>query len=360
MRCRSVRQHAGGTVYVGVNATRKGAPRGVENPEGAVVFLRKEMERNITPQLDARVDVVQSLGAPIVRVSVPTGPDKPYALAQTQILVRQEGETDEAVRDEIVQLVLGGRQAAAIAEVEQTLGPVPETVKEPVPAYEQLGIFAEPPASDLPLPSVGVEIIAVEERQATRYFTIRDLRNGGTVQNVTPASARKLWSYAITQHLTHPVDPAGVTWQGEFGLWKAERRAKKLRYDLALRQPDGTLRVFYGVTEDGMTGPWAVFLKVGAAVAVEAITEDGFEGEATQALEPGILAEVDVLPKAEAGAEAKPKAKPRRRHPRGAVRPESQGDAEAKPGVKPEPPVIVETDVRSELVAFEVEGRAYD
>ena len=114
----------GGTVYVGVSATRKTAARGVENPEGAVAFLKKEIERNITPQLEARVDLMQSLGASIVRVSVPNGPDKPYALAQTRVYVRQEGETNEAMRDELVHLVLAGRQAGAIAEVEQTLAPV--------------------------------------------------------------------------------------------------------------------------------------------------------------------------------------------------------------------------------------------
>ena len=215
--------------------------------------------------------------------------------------MRQEGETNEAVRDEIVQLVLGGRQAAAIAEVEQTLGPVSAEAKEPVIVSES---DVQPPAyltTDLPLPSIGVEIIAAEERQGARYFTIRDLRNGSTVQNVTAASARKLWSYAITQYLTHPVDPAAVTWRGDFGLWKAERRAKKLRYDLALRQEDapGGLRVFYGVTEDGMTGPWAQFLKaeVKNVVDVDDSDDDGLRRSRT--------VEVDV----------EPKAKPRRRRP---------------------------------------------
>ena len=304
----------GGTVYVGVSATRKTAARGVENPEGAVVFLKKELERNIIPQLDARVDIVQSLGASIVRVTVPSGPDKPYAVNQTQIYVRQEGETSEAVRDEIIQLVLGGRQAAAIAEVEQTFGPVSAEAKEPVIVSES---DVQPPAyltTDLPLPSIGVEIISVEERQGARYFTIRDLRNGSTVQNVTAASARKLWSYAITQYLTHPVDPAAVTWRGEFGLWKAERRAKKLRYDLAVRQEEapGGLRVFYGVTEDGMTGPWAQFLK---AEIKSDIDIDSDEDD-------------DEMPEVE--GEVKAKAKPRRRRPRGGVRREPLAEAEVE------------------------------
>jgi hypothetical protein len=110
-------------------------------------------------------------------------------------------------------------------------------------------------------PTIGVEILSSEERKGNRYFDIRDLRNGNSVQNVTPASARRLWSYAINQYLSKPVDPNGVSWRGEYGLWRAEKRAKRWRYDLVLRGEDGALRVFYGVTSDGMPGPWQQFLR---------------------------------------------------------------------------------------------------
>ena len=452
----------GGTVYIGASAARKGAPRGIDDPQGAVIQLKRELEASITPPLACRVDVMQSQGASIVRVGVPNGGDKPYALRQTHIYVRQEGETSEAVRDEIVQLVLGTRSPAqpqlisepvapvivapaakeltpsaakpgtgellpketkpgvsaepaaaakaprrrrrrgaqtpstapgAIAEgaVEPKVVPVePEPAPEPMAAAPQMpveaeavtpepapaaqparrrrrrtaapsGAKAEPaaetsievpapagepelptaevavveptavgqvepagtesgavksPASaeakkparqprkrqpkaekpspvaaepepviavpeasteeeaapessvasdELPniaeAPAIGVEIVAAEERQGTIYFTIRDLRNCNAVHNVTSASARKLWSYAISQYLKHQPDPAKITWSGEYGLWQVARRAKKLRYDLVKRQPDGGLRVFYGVTADGMDGPWAQFLR---------------------------------------------------------------------------------------------------
>jgi len=277
-----------------------------------------------------------------VRVTVPSGPDKPYAVNQTQIYVRQEGETSEAVRDEIVQLVLGGRQAAAIAEVEQTLGPVSAEAREPVILIES---DTQPPeylTTDLPLPSIGVEIITVEERQGARYFTIRDLRNGSTVQNVTAASARKLWSYAINQHLTHPVDPAAVTWRGDFGLWKAERRAKKLRYDLALRQADAPegLRVFYGVTEDGMTGPWAQFLKAEVKNVVDVDDDDETEVDA------------------ELETEVKSKAAPRRRRPRGGVRRDAQDAAETRAGAEVERIAVVEVKAKPKTASRQRKPKA--
>lgn len=267
----------GGTVYVGASAARKTPPKGVENAEQVAILLRREIERTVNPPLDVRVDLAQSLGVPIVRAAVPSGPNKPYALSQTRIYVRQEGETNEAMRDELVQLVLSGQAVAAEAVVvaapvaappppehKPTVAKKPEKepADEPVVA-PQVATVTAPSAVDegVSLPSIGVEIVDMEERKGARYFTIRDLRNGNTVQNVTMQSARKLWSYAISQYLTNPVDAARVEWRGDLGLWQSARRAKALRYDLALRQADGTVRVFYGVTGDGMTGPWAQFLK---------------------------------------------------------------------------------------------------
>jgi len=477
----------GGTLFLGASATKKGAPRGVENPADLIARLQREIEQDITPPLACRADILQSQGAAVVRVAVPNGPNKPYVLHQTRIYVRQEGETNEAVRDEIVQLVLGTRQqmppavaeigrsaeepklpaatrpasvgaasqpavtvkpeersaaatpateppatkpsrrrrrrsgatsetkaeglavgeqpaapepsaemellvasgaaesapfavpevaaepeqpteaaateqpvvaievavesevsepaveampavsepageaataepppaaaseaaaptekpakrrtrsrrsdrakpaaaemiaAAEVAMPEAQPSPEPEPVEASVPAAVEMPVVSEMPdadealrvepitdaanvaleivteAAELPniteAPAVGVEIVSTEERQGVVYFTIRDLRNCNTVHNVTPVSARKLWSYAINQYLKRPIDPEKVTWRGDYGLWQVGRRAKKLRYDLVKRQPDGSIRAFYGVTADGMDEPWAQFLK---------------------------------------------------------------------------------------------------
>lgn len=279
---------SGGTIYVGVSADKR-PPRGVEAPEDAVLLLKREIERNVTPPLDAAVDITQSHGVPVLRAAIPNGTDKPYALGQTRVYVREEGETDEAVRDELVRLVMGAQRPVqrASAPVE-TPAPAAERGTRPArsrPPAKRPGSTPEPAPQPAPatepveeqeaeLPAIGVELVSMEERKGSRYFAIRDLRNGNVVQNVTIHSARKLWSYAINQHLTHPDGPENVTWLGEHGLWQAARRAKKLRYDLVLRMPDGKLRVFYGVTADGMSGPWAQFL----------LEEDRPEGDLSAAL----------------------------------------------------------------------------
>jgi hypothetical protein len=148
----------------------------------------------------------------------------------------------------------------AVVEPEPAIAGPEASVEAEEAAPEGLPASAELP-NIVEAPVIGVEIVTAEERQGTLYFTIRDLRNCNAVHNVTSASARKLWSYAISQYLKHQPDPAKVAWSGDYGLWQVARRAKKLRYDLVKRQPDGSMRVFYGVTADGMDGPWAQFLR---------------------------------------------------------------------------------------------------
>lgn len=167
-----------------------------------------------------------------MRIRVPRGTTKPYCLDDSRIYLRLESDTVQAVRDEIVRLV---RRALRVEH-----GELVEPVKQPSPAPAEAGKgrgrqrrgsgegkqpSAEPPAAPAaaavpapeepangePLgrvgaepsqqaPKVGVQIVNVRERGGIRYYTIRDLRNGASVQNVTLKSARRLWRYAISQH----------------------------------------------------------------------------------------------------------------------------------------------------------------
>ena len=99
--------------------------------------------------------------------------------------------------------------------------------------------------------------MAVDERDGVKYFTVRDLRNGNVVKNVTQTSARRLWHYAITQYLQLPSDlrQGASAWQGDLGLLRRRGRGEGSRYDLA-QETNGTIRLYFGVTGDGIHGDW--------------------------------------------------------------------------------------------------------
>jgi hypothetical protein len=100
-------------------------------------------------------------------------------------------------------------------------------------------------------------VVGYEERSGTRYYTMRDLRNGNMVKNVTRTSARRLWHYAITAFAKYPADmsQASVQWQDDYGLVNRYKQGKSWRYDLVQRLPQG-FRYYFGVTEDGIHGRW--------------------------------------------------------------------------------------------------------
>jgi hypothetical protein len=233
----------GGTLYIGVAGEGGKAAVGVASPESAVKQLRKEISSKISPALECQVDIQETQGKKIIRALVPRGDDPPYAVDDNKIYVRQEAETALAVRDEIVQLVLrrGARAPAAEAE---------GAAAEPAPAPET-------GAAEVPAPRTGVEVVEVEERDGVRYYTMRDLRNGNVVKNVTMSSARRLWHYAISQFAKLPEDVAAapITWQGDLGILGRRTLARRDRFDLAQKTPNG-IRLYFGVTEDGIHGEW--------------------------------------------------------------------------------------------------------
>lgn len=245
----------GGTIYVGVSAKTKEPPVGVPNVSEAIETLHGEIEHKITPPLEVEIDALESLGKPVIRLQVPRGDDPPYAIDDNKIYVRDEAETNLAVRDEIVQLVRQNlsRQLPQPAEAAEQ----PRAQEQPASDQEPQAVPAG--AGAIEPPRTGVEIIGTEQRKGMKYHVMRDLRNGNVVKNVTRKSARRLWHYAIAEHESNPVQVNKVEWNGDIGLVKRYQRGGATRYDLVQRE-NGDLHVYYGVTYDGMHGPWQVFV----------------------------------------------------------------------------------------------------
>jgi hypothetical protein len=223
----------GGTTYIGASANTRNPVAGISDTNQVMQVLRHDIDIKITPPLDLQIDVQESDEKKLIRIQVPRGNDPPYAIDGSKIYVRNESETNLAVRDEIVELV---KRASAGKPQKQVAVQAPDT------------LAIQPPRT-------GVEIAAVVERKGRRYYTMCDLRKGNRVQNVTRSSARRLWHYAIVQAEEEPVTEETVNWQGDLGVINTYKRAGRTRYDLAQRS-NGNIRVYYGVSEDGLHGDW--------------------------------------------------------------------------------------------------------
>ena len=249
----------GGTLYIGLSSDPKKPVAGISDPDQAIVQLEKEISNRISPPLQCTLDVHETSGKRILRVLVPRGDDPPYAVDDSKIYVRSEAETGLAVRDEIVGLVLRGPNQLPVLP-EQPQGFADLSMSRGIPVIKLAEAPAEPVVeqddANAP-PRTGVEVVSVDERNGSRYYTMRDLRNGNVVKNVTRTSARRLWHYAITRYAKLPADisKADVEWQGNVGLLRRYKQGKSTRYDLVQRTPEG-YRYYFGVTDDGIHGEW--------------------------------------------------------------------------------------------------------
>jgi len=274
----------GGTIYIGAGADAHKPVVGVDRPEYAMSELRAAIAKDITPPLEVQIEVVKSQGRNVLQVIVPRGSEVPYALEESHIYVRSENETGLAVRDEIIQLV----RDALVVELAAT---APSSAALPVDiapvAASVEKIHAVMPS--FPAPRTGVEIVSAESRKSVWYYSVRDLRNERIVHNVTLKSARRLWQYAISEHEKNPLDAKKLAWVNDIAISKTYRRGGKLRYDLAQRAGD-KLFLYYGVTEDGIHGPWRQLVEGEEVTEVEAETR-GEVGSPTD-----IAAEYEEIP----------------------------------------------------------------
>lgn len=229
----------GGTLYVGISGDSQEKVEGLSNVKQSIAKLQSEVAKRITPELKCKFDVQRTQGKRIVQVMVPRGDEAPYAVDENKIYLRTEAETNMAVRDEIVELVHRGlKKGSTLASL---------------PTEETLAVSP---------PRTGVEIVSVEERGGEKYYTVRDLRNGNVVKNVTLKSSRRLWHYAISSYSKLPEKPSHseVEWHENLGLLNQQKRGKHTNYDLIHRTADG-YRYYYGVTETGIHGDWEEVVK---------------------------------------------------------------------------------------------------
>ena len=243
----------GGTVYIGLSDDPKEAIQGVREPKKSIDYLYSSINRRLSPDPEVNVDSLVSQGKTVVRIVVPSGRDLPYAIDDNRFYVRDEADTNVAVRDEIVRLV--ERRVLGESNVVNSLSGV--LTKEPEERLPQEEPVVSPSEGDQsPVsPRTGVEIVESEDRNGTIYHTVRDLRNDNLIKNVTRTSARKLWHYAITQIEAGRPVPAEIDWKGNMAIVHQRRRNNYVWYDLAMKDSEG-IHVFFGVTDSGLNEEW--------------------------------------------------------------------------------------------------------
>ena len=102
-----------------------------------------------------------------------------------------------------------------------------------------------------------MEIVEVNDQDGVPHYTMRDLRSDQITRNVTAQTARSLWAQAIKEFEKGAPTADRITWNGDFGLWKSIRISNgERRYHLAARGPDGQIRLFFGVSEEGLDAHW--------------------------------------------------------------------------------------------------------
>jgi hypothetical protein len=243
----------GGTLYIGLSEDTKKPPLGAEDPHKGIQQLEKEISSKISPPLNCSLDIQVFKGKKIIRILVPRGIDPPYAVEDNKIYLRSENETGLAVRDEIVNLVLRGKDLQPDEATSSGKEEKPSAIQphQALPATEERDLA----------PRTGVEVLSHLERQGNHYFTVRDLRNGNVVKNVTRASARKLWHYAINRYdeILSSIDPHSIIWHDDKALLRKYSQGSNNYYDLILRV-DNSYRYFFGVTENGIHGPWKAII----------------------------------------------------------------------------------------------------
>ena len=239
----------GGTIYIGMSRTSGRSVVGVTAVNQELARLEKEISDRISPPLNCSLDAHKYQGKDIIRILIPRGDDPPYAVDDSKIYLRSEAETGMAVRDEIVEMVLRGKNDV----IKDTSVGRPTEARKP-DAVQIDDREPKPQAA----PRTGVEVVTVEERQGVHYYTVRDLRNNNVVKNVTQKSARKLWHYAVTHYdkATGDLSQMGIKWQGDLGLLTRQKIGNFHRYDLIQRDANGNYRFYFGVTEDGIDGAW--------------------------------------------------------------------------------------------------------
>jgi hypothetical protein len=267
----------GGTIYLGVGPASRRTVPGLPDADQLQGELATAFREQIEPPLAPEIEPITYENKPILAINVSAGSERPYALATGEILVRRGEESAPARRDEIVRMVRGEAVSdqpqpapeMSVMPAPQQTAAAPERPKQERQDRQQPRSRQQRPqrqekpsdSGERSAPRNGVEIVEVSDQDGIPHYTMRDLRNDQITRNVTAQTARSLWAQAIREFEKGVPSEDRVTWDGDVGFWKSVRISNgERRYHLVAREPDGSMRLFFGVSEDGLDDHWKAVL----------------------------------------------------------------------------------------------------
>lgn len=203
----------------------------------------------VVPVAPAPPVVMADAAAPENAVAEPAAAAEPPVVAEAPEQAPEEAPKPRPRRR--------SRRAASAEPPQEAASPSPPPAAEAqaVPVGASTPPVSRNGSEPAALPKTGIEILAVEERDGERYYTMRDLRSGRIAENVTRKSARRLWRQAIVERENGLPAPEGITWDGNLGYCGSTVRDGVRRYQLAYRD-NGDIRYFYAVGEEGINEAW--------------------------------------------------------------------------------------------------------
>ncbi|MEM7114471.1 MAG: RNA-binding domain-containing protein [Chloroflexota bacterium] len=247
----------GGTIYIGASANPKEKPVGIREPDKAIEQLGTHISNRFSPEPAVTIDNLPSQGKKIVRITIEPGREVPYAIDHNNFYVRDEDETNLAVRDEIVRLIEKG---LGIERQQEESGKTAVSSSQPSSPSQSAPTPTDKTKSNVEHPRTGVEVVNSQKRKGTYYHTVRDLRNGNLIKNVTRSSAKKLWHYAVSQAEAGQPKADSINWHNNMAVLDQRKKGDSTWYDLALRDND-ELHVYYGVTDSGLNESWLALVE---------------------------------------------------------------------------------------------------
>ncbi|MDQ3512426.1 MAG: putative DNA binding domain-containing protein, partial [Chloroflexota bacterium] len=137
----------GGTIYVGASPFEKRPIAGIEDEVAAIAELERDIAAKVVPALDVVFASFTLDQKTLLSITVLPGPDRPYAYGSDAILVRVNGETTSASRDQIVGMVRAAAEQRA-SSPDASLPPLPVVV--PAASASETGSGPAGDAGDAP------------------------------------------------------------------------------------------------------------------------------------------------------------------------------------------------------------------